>query len=110
MRDLSKLVQDLINIIPKEEETVITELKSRLESIEFLLLPEQIPMNEEIIYKKVSECLSNDIEYNNLKEWQKEVINKIVSECLSYDIEYDDLEKEVIEIWNKKIVCNKNFI
>lgn len=75
MRDLIKLVKDLIDVIPKEEETTIADLEKRLNSLEFLLLPEQIPMHEEIIYKVISSCLPNDVDYNDLKEWQKSVIN-----------------------------------
>ncbi|WP_407301657.1 hypothetical protein [Clostridium botulinum] len=74
MKDLKKLIKGLINVIPKEEGPIIMELKNRLNSIEFLLLPEQLPMHEESIYKIVSSCLPNDIDYDDLSEWQKEVI------------------------------------
>ncbi|KIS21556.1 hypothetical protein [Clostridium botulinum] len=74
MKDLKKLIKSLINVIPKEEETIIMQLKDRLDSIEFLLLPEQLPMHEESIYKIVSSCLPNDIDYDDLSEWHKEII------------------------------------
>lgn len=74
-RNLIKLVRKLIEVIPKEEESIITDLKYRLNNMEFLLLPEQIPVHEEKIYEIISECIPNDIEYNDFKEWQKAVIN-----------------------------------
>ncbi|BAO05159.1 hypothetical protein CF067_16780 [Clostridium sporogenes] len=74
MKDLKKLIKSLINVIPKEEETIIMQLKDRLDSIEFLLLPEQLSMHEESIYKIVSSCLPSDIDYDDLSEWQKEIV------------------------------------
>ncbi|HCL4480005.1 TPA: hypothetical protein N2D99_002072 [Clostridium botulinum] len=74
-RDLIKLIKKLIEVIPEEEESIITDLKDRLNNMEFLLLPEQIPVHEEKIYEIISECIPNDVEYNDFKEWQKAVIN-----------------------------------
>ncbi len=74
MRDLIKLVKDLIDVIPNEEETTISDLKDRLDSMEFMFLPEQQSLHEENIYRVISSCLSNDVEYENLQEWQKKVI------------------------------------
>lgn len=75
MKDLKKVVKDLLEVIPKEEEITIADLKDRLDSMEFLLLPEQLPLHEENIYKIISSCLPNDVEYADLEEWQKKVIH-----------------------------------
>lgn len=75
MKDLKKVVKDLLEVIPKEKEITIADLKDRLNSMEFLLLPEQLPLHEENIYKIISSCLPNDVEYVNLEEWQKKVIH-----------------------------------
>ncbi|OSA73615.1 hypothetical protein B2H86_14815 [Clostridium botulinum] len=74
LSNLEKLIKNLINVIPKEEETIIKELKDKLDSIEFLLLPEQLPMHEENIYKIISSCLPNIINYDDLSEWQRKII------------------------------------
>lgn len=72
--DLIKLVKDLIEVIPNEEKTTIFDLKDRLNSMEFMFLPEQQSLHEENIYRIISSCLPNDIEYEDLQEWQKKVI------------------------------------
>ncbi|ACA57399.1 hypothetical protein FDC45_09050 [Clostridium botulinum] len=74
LSNLEKLIKNLINVIPKEEETIIKELKDKLDSIEFLLLTEQLPMHEENIYKIISSCLPNNINYDDLSEWQRKII------------------------------------
>lgn len=66
-KDLLKIVKNLLEVIPKEENETILKLN------DILLLPEQYPLSEENIYDVIFSCLPYNIE-NDLKEWQKKVI------------------------------------
>lgn len=81
--DLYSTVKEILKSIPNEEETTITYLKNELNNIKFLLLPDHMPIHEEVVhetneklvYEILSECLPNNIDFDNLKAWQKEIIN-----------------------------------
>ena len=74
MKDLIETVKNLLKVIPKENDKTILALKDRLDSMEFLLLPEQHSSYEKSIYSIISSCLPNNVKYDDLKEWQKKVI------------------------------------